>query len=223
MSLSVHNICYRYPNHNKEILKGVSASFSPGIITTISGNNGCGKTTLVKIIIGMLNPTSGQVLLYGEDLSSWSIAQRGRKVGCVMQNPSNQIIGLTVREEMSYGLRNQGLSDEEINQKIHQYLTYFELGDYMDTFPLHLSLGERQRLMLAAFLAMEPSYIILDEPTASLDGYRKKLLGNYLKKTSDKGCGIILVSHDLSFIDTYGEKKLTLSNGILVPGKGNGS
>ena len=218
MSFAVNRIFYRYPGTQDHILRGASAEFLPGVITAISGRNGCGKTTLVKILIGMLKPASGCVTLDGEDLSRKTIAQRGKKIGCVMQNPGSQMIGLTVREEVLYGLRNQGLPESEAEEKMKLYLDYFELSQRTEQYPLHLSLGEQQRLMLAAFLAMEPSYIILDEPTSALDGQRKKLLGSFLKKSCQKGCGIILISHDRHFVAEYGDRSLILDSGVLRDG-----
>jgi energy-coupling factor transporter ATP-binding protein EcfA2 len=218
MSLTVKDIYYRYPGADEDVLKGVSAEFAPGSVTAVLGKNGCGKTTLVKILIGMLKPESGAVLLHGEDLSLKTVAQRGRKIGCVMQNPGSQMIGLTVREEMAYGLRNQGLAEPEIENKIMNYLDYFELSHCIDQYPLHLSLGEQQRLMLAVFLALEPSYIVLDEPTSALDGQRKSLLGSFLKKSCEKDCGIILISHDQSFVMKYGDRDLILDFGVIRSG-----
>lgn len=220
MSLTVKDVYFRYPGAGGYVLEGVSAEFAPGSVTAVLGKNGCGKTTLVKILIGMLKPESGAVLLDGGDLSLKTIAQRGRRIGCVMQNPGSQMIGLTVREELSYGLRNQGFSETEIENKIKNYLDYFELGQGIDQYPLHLSLGEQQRLMLAAFLALEPDYIVLDEPTSALDGQRKRLLGAFLKKSCEKGCGIILISHDRSFVKEYGDRNLILDSGVIRSGAG---
>lgn len=182
------------------ILQDFSAEFPVGEITAVTGKNGTGKTTLAKLIVGILKPQSGKILVDGENISGESLAQRGMRIGYVMQNPERQIFSETVVEEMRYGLKNLNLPEEEIQGRVDAYLEFFGLSHHKESFPFILSHGEKQRLVLAAILAMKPKYLILDEPTASLDQKRKTVLGEYLKKMD---CGIIVISHDKAFINTY--------------------
>ncbi len=215
MDLILENLVYSYPGSRQAILRGLSAKFSCGAITALTGLNGCGKTTLVKNIVGILRPKSGRILLGGSDLTSLSIARIGRKIGCLLQNPSCQLFSPTVEEEIAYGLNNQGLSRALVRKKTDYYLDYFQLSPYRGRFPFHLSRGEKQRLVLAAVLAMEPDYVLLDEPTASLDAYWRKNLGKYLRKIQKDGCGVILVSHDSDFVEEYAGVELIMEQGVI--------
>lgn len=200
MSLVVKNLSFRYKKDSRLILNNFSAEFPKDQITAVMGKNGTGKTTLARVITGILKPEQGEVFLDGERINDCTLAQRGRKIGYVMQNPQRQIFASTVEEEMRYGLENLGLEEEEIQKRVTEYLQFFEIDQYRNTFPFTLSFGEKQRLVLAAILAMQPEYLILDEPTASLDYKRKDRLGQYLQKLD---CGIIIISHDAGFIEKY--------------------
>jgi energy-coupling factor transport system ATP-binding protein len=144
-----------------------------------------------------------------------SLAEIGRQVACVFQNPAQQVFCTTVEEEVAFGLKNMGLDREEIETRISSYLEYFELTEYRKTFPQSLSQGEKQRLMLAAVLAMHPRFLILDEPTTGLDIYRRKLLGDYLLRIREDGYGVIIISHQFKFIDTYADRVLHLEEGQI--------
>lgn len=133
-------------------------------------------------------------------------------IGYVMQNPARQIFSATVEEEMRYGLENLGLSEDEIQSRTDIYLDHFGLDDKRQAFPFRLSHGEKQRLVLAAVLAMKPEYLILDEPTASLDLKRRRILGQLLQSLD---CGVMVISHDDEFIRSFCDEKVTMvsSNG----------
>lgn len=214
MSLDVKNITFRYGKKEPAVLEAFSAVFEKGVITAVLGPNGAGKTTLSKIIMGILTPERGSLLLDGCDMKGWSLAERGKKIGYVMQNPDRQLFSLTVWEEMEYGLVNQGLKGDPLKEKCRRFLELFDLTGYEESFPFHLSHGEKQRLVLAAVLAMEPEYLILDEPTSSLDQKRRARLGQYLRTAQEElGCGILLISHDQRFVDQYAQKQIQLGGG----------
>ncbi|MDO4545317.1 MAG: ABC transporter ATP-binding protein [Bacillota bacterium] len=203
MSLKVEHISFGYKGRSKadgtkQVLQDFSAEFPAGKITALTGNNGAGKTTLARIIMGILKQDQGHILLDGEPIDQLTMAQRGMRIGYVMQNPARQIFSVTVEEEMQYGLRNLSLPEEEIARRTTEYLQLFGLEQYRESFPVLLRHGETQRLVLAAILAMKPGYLILDEPTASLDLKRRKTLGDFLKQLD---CGIIIISHDQTFIE----------------------
>ena len=202
MGLCIKNISFSYKNTEKKILDHFSADFPRDKITALTGGNGAGKTTLANIIMGILKPDEGSILLDDVEIQNDTLAQRGRKIGYVMQNPAKQIFSATVQEEMEFGLKNLGLEETEIKERSAKYLEYFGLTHHKDSFPFSLSHGEKQRLVLAAILAMRPEYLILDEPTANLDFKNRKRLGEYLQGLD---CGIIIISHDKTFIDEYCE------------------
>jgi len=214
--LSVDNVTYKYKNAKAPVLEDVSAVFSKGDISAVTGPNGSGKTTLAKVIMGILKPQEGRVTISSgdgvTDISSLSLAETGRKIGYVMQDPARQMFSTTVREEMEYGLRNMGLDEKETEARKKRFLSYFDMEGYEETFPFSLSQGEKQRLVLAAVLAMEPEWLILDEPTASLDVRRKRMLGEYLLKIkNDLGSGIIIISHDASFVRRYAQAEIKMT------------
>lgn len=200
MSLEVKDITFRYQKDNKLILDHFSAEFPDNEITAVTGKNGTGKTTLARIVTGILKPEQGDIIVDGTKINDYTLAERGRMIGYVMQNPQRQIFASTVEAEIRYGLVNLGLTEEEIQKRVDEYLSFFEIEQYRETFPFSLSFGEKQRLVLAAILAMKPQYLILDEPTASLDYKRKERLGQYLENIN---CGIIVISHDSGFVDKY--------------------
>ncbi len=223
MSLTVSNVTFSYKKTTKPVLKDFSAEFHSGRITALTGENGCGKTTLAKVIMGILKPYEGRIMLAEEgesdrangpketDLSGLSLAETGRKIGYVMQNPARQIFSTSVSEEIRYGLKNMGFTEDEINFRATEFLRYFDIEKYADTFPFFLSQGEKQRLVLASVMVMEPAWLILDEPTASLDSKRKILLGDYLTKIrKDKNCGIIVITHDREFAKKYADSEIRM-------------
>ncbi len=211
MSLEVKNVTFRYGKKEPAVLEAFSAAFQKGKITAVLGANGTGKTTLGKLIMGILTPEEGETLLEGENMEGFSLAQRGRNIGYVMQNPARQIFSVAVREEVEYGLSNLGLCEEEIQERREDFLKLFDLQGLEEAFPFHLSHGEKQRLVLAAVLAMEPGYLVLDEPTTGLDRQRKEMLKGYLKKVcEEKHCGILIISHDWEFVESCAHEKLFL-------------
>ncbi|MDR0886029.1 MAG: energy-coupling factor ABC transporter ATP-binding protein [Clostridiales Family XIII bacterium] len=206
-----HSAKNRQPPAVTPIISNFSESFEPARITAITGANGCGKTTLSKLLVGILQPQFGKVTMDGTDISSMSLSQIGRQIGLVMQNPSRQLFCTSVADEMEFGLKNIGIDDAEINRRKQYYLAYFGLRDYEDQFPFELSTGEKQRLIIAAIVAMKPKYLILDEPTSSLDISRRAELGKLLRRLKDdEGMGILLISHDARFVSTYADEEVCL-------------
>lgn len=200
MSLEAKDIVFKYKGSDNYVLNNFSASFEYGKVTAVAGNNGTGKTTLARVIMGILKPDSGEVILDGKCINDLSLAERGKRIGYVMQNPSRQIFSETVEEEVKYGLHNLRLSEEEIEKRVDYYLNCFGIADRRSDFPFAMSHGEKQRLVLAAIMAMKPEYLILDEPTASLDMKNKAALGELLNKMD---CGVVIISHDSEFVDRY--------------------
>ncbi len=213
--ISVEAVGFRYPRAPEPVFHGLSASFSAGGITAITGPNGCGKTTLVKLVTGVERPTAGHIAIDGERTEGLSLARIGRLAGCVLQNPSRQLFCTSVAEEVAFGLREMRLPEEEVEERARRALHAFGLLELSQQLPATLSHGQKQRLMLAAVLALRPPYLVLDEPTTGLDLVRRRELGERLKRLAhEDGCGIVLVSHERRFVSRYADEELAL------PGRG---
>ena len=208
--ISLERVSFRYPKTRRDILTDLSCTFAPGERVAVTGPNGCGKTTLVRLLTGILRPTAGKILLDGTDAASLELWGIGRIIGCVFQDPSRQLFCATVREEIEYGLRNLTLPEEEIAARTARYLAFFRLEHLEGAFPGTLSQGEKQRVLLAAVLAMGTRYVLLDEPTASLDMRAREELGGLLTDVAAAGSGVIFVSHERAFIEKYADRELVL-------------
>jgi energy-coupling factor transport system ATP-binding protein len=214
MALTAEDIRYTYKGQTAPVLTGISASFPQGRITAVTGKNGSGKTTFAKLLVGILKPTAGTIRIDGKPTDKMTLTEIGRQIGFVMQDPSRQLFTTSVKEEIDYGLKNLSLPPEEIESRRKEYLTYFGLERYDDKFPFALSTGEKQRLILAAILAMKPGYLILDEPTSALDKGRRQTLGAYLTEIKEtQNVGIILISHDEQFIEKYADARIDIESG----------
>jgi energy-coupling factor transport system ATP-binding protein len=165
----------------REVLKGISMRIEPGEAIAIMGANGSGKSTLVKCCNGLLLPGAGRVLVDGLDVAQESqLPAIRRLVGMIFQNPDNQIVSTTVEREIAFGLENLGLPYEEMHVRVDEMLGRFDLQAYRLKSPHYLSGGEKQRLALAAVLAMQPKYLILDEPTSLLDPQHRQQITDLL-------------------------------------------
>ena len=210
--ISIENVTFKYPLADTSILSGFSAQFERGEIVAITGKNGSGKTTLTKLLVGVLRPLAGSISIDGSDIFTMDLFEIGQRVGYVFQNPNRQLFCDSVYNEVTYGLRNQGLDESLIAQKAGSYLEYFDLAGYREIYPGKLSLGEKQRLALAAVLALGTNYLVLDEPTTGLDANRRDELGEMLiKLRKEFNCGVIFVSHEAGFITRYADRELVMT------------
>ena len=209
--LRLEAVSFHYPKCETNIINELSCEFNPGEWVAITGRNGCGKTTLVKLLTGVLRPSAGRIVLDGKDLSGLDLFGIGQHIGCVFQDPSRQLFCRTVTEEISYGLRNLALAESEIQERVEHYLKLFDLEDLAQSFPGNLSQGEQQRVVLAAVMALGTRYLLLDEPTSSLDMPTREKLGESLEALVQAGCGVIVVSHERAFIQRWAQRELVLS------------
>ncbi len=214
--IELRDVTFFYPQEKKPVLSEVNLTIEKKGITALSGSNGSGKTTLTKVMIGVCKPCKGDVYLDGRSIKDYTLAEIGRRIGYVFQNPEMQLFCSTVAEEVGFGLSNRGCAPESVKGKVDFYLDYFDLTAYKNTFPLHLSQGEKQRIAIAAVLANEADFLILDEPTTGLDDCRKKRLEDYLKKTALLGKGVLLISHDESFVNSLAQKVVTIEKGQII-------
>lgn len=194
----------------------MSAEFFLEDFTAIVGPNGSGKTTLGKLMAGIFKPQKGSVLIDEEDSRQISLGAIGKKVGYLFQNPERQIFAPRVYEELAFPLELKGLDKAIIGEKVKEALTTFNLNHLSNAFPFTLSQGEKQRLALAALLINEPQFLILDEPTTSLDIERKKVLSDILEALKNKGVGIVAISHDVEFIKKHATRIIEMDGGEII-------
>ncbi|MEF9934416.1 MAG: energy-coupling factor transporter ATPase [Clostridium sp.] len=197
--LSTENVFFSYSNGESEkiVLKDVNVTINKGEFVVILGHNGSGKSTLAKHFNGILIPKDGNVFVDSyntrneEDI--WNIRQNA---GMVFQNPDNQIVATIVEEDVAFGPENLGVSPDEIRQRVDDALNTVNMLEYKEHGPHLLSGGQKQRVAIAGVLAMKPSCIILDEPTAMLDpSGRAEVISTIKKLNAEEGITIVLITH----------------------------
>lgn len=204
------SFCYTAANW---ILKQVNLEIDNGSCTFVVGPNGGGKTTLGKLMAGILKPTCGDVYLDQDNTKNLELYQVGTKVGYLFQEPERQIFAATVRDELAFAMDLQGMEKGEINRRVEAALEQFQLKEVEHAFPFQLSRGEKQRLALAAILMNQPSFLILDEPTTGLDVERKKILSGVIRQLKEQGIGMVIISHDEKFIQNHADRILRVAGG----------
>ena len=212
----VQNLTYCYGD--VLALSGVNLTIRKGEFVAIVGENGSGKTTLVKHFNRLLLPTSGDVIVNRKNTKECSIAALACDVGLVFQNPDHMFFADTVREEVAYGVKNLGI--ENGNALIDSALRDAGLTDSADLYPRWLSRGERQRLGIACIVAMQPSVIVLDEPTTGLDGCEALLVIDILKKLQEKGHTIIIITHNRDIAEHCADRIITMESGKIISDTG---
>ena len=195
-------------------LEDVSFSVEAGDFVGIIGSTGSGKSTLISHFNGLLKPTSGKILVDGEDI--WADPSQIRKfrflVGMVMQYPEYQLFEETVYKDIAFGPKNMGLSEQEIDRRVHRAAEFCGLpADYLNRSPFELSGGQKRRVAIAGVLAMEPRILVLDEPAAGLDPEgRDTILSQIRQYHKDTGTTVLLVSHSMEDIARYANRVLVM-------------
>lgn len=202
---------------SKVLFEDLNLSISQGEVVCLSGANGIGKTTLSKLIIGMIKPDSGQITLDGKDIKKYKLHEISREVGYLFQNTNIQLFNRTVRDELlfasSYGVTIQGDVESRFNEVYH----LLDLEKTGNTPIVHLSQGEKQRVAIGTILMNQTKFIILDEPTVSLDEIRKNQLIQLMKQLNEQGIGLLVISHDIDFIrELDGRHLIMKSGGVIV-------
>jgi energy-coupling factor transport system ATP-binding protein len=215
------NVSFNYPE-GPTVLNDVSLSIRQGDIIAVLGPNGAGKTTLVKHAIGLLRPTKGDVLLDGVDSKDMTVATMARTVGYIFQSPRHMLFAPSVREELAFGPRNMGFSEQEIIENTEQALEVVNLSTEADRSPLALSFGQQKRVSIASILAMHSAILVMDEPTAGQDyanymNFMDSVVG--LRVGEEKPysfSAIVFITHDVDLAVSYANRVVLMSDGQIV-------
>ena len=226
MSLEVKHLTHTYSAGSAfqaTAVHDVSLTIEDGEFVCIVGHTGSGKSTLVQHLNGLLKPTSGQVLVDGEDMNGENVDRRRirQKVGLVFQYPEYQLFEETVYKDIAFGPANQGKTGDELDHAVREAAKLVGIrDDQLEKSPFELSGGQKRRVALAGVLAMEPEVLVLDEPTAGLDpAGRENLMANIRDYHRNKGKTIILVSHSMDEIARNVDRILVLKNAhVLMQG-----
>lgn len=210
--LEVKNLKFGYGGI--EVLKGISLTVMPGEVISILGHNGCGKTTMLKNIIGLLKPPEkGMILLDGRDVKDMPVDEAARTAGFLFQNPDTMLFAETAFEEVMFGPTNLGLADAK--ERSLKALEEVGLLQKKDEYPRYLGNGEKLRLCVASILAMGPKLIILDEPTTGLDDNETVRLMEVVLKLKAEGVAIIIVTHDMNLVARHMDRVIVVSEGRI--------
>ena len=201
--------------HYKNDLPGcedINLEIYKGDFLSIIGLNGTGKSTLAKLLIGLLKPSKGEIKVFNQTLNKKNLTKIRTQVGFLFQNPDYQIFASTVEEEVGFSLKLRGEQNEVIEQTIDQCLEFVGLLDYKKLHPHRLSRGQRQLLALASILVSDPLFIIADEPTSGLDETQASMIMDKLLELSKHGKTILLITHDLNLAKDYSNRLVALHN-----------
>lgn len=223
MSVELKDVTYTYSPgtaYEMHALEHVSMEIPDGQFVGVIGHTGSGKSTLVQHFNGLIRPTSGHVYYNGEDIwqEGYDLRALRSHVGLVFQYPEHQLFETDVLTDVCFGPKNQGLSPEECKERAREALSHVGLGEeYYEKSPFELSGGQKRRVAIAGVLAMNPSFLILDEPTAGLDPKgRDEILDQLALLHETRGISVLLVSHSMEDIARYVERIIVMNKGHAV-------
>lgn len=212
--IDVKNLSFRYKESQEYYdVKDITFHVKRGEWLSIVGHNGSGKSTTVRLIDGLLEAESGEIVIDGQRLTEENVWNIRRQIGMVFQNPDNQFVGATVEDDVAFGLENQGLSRQEMKKRVEEALDLVGMLDFKKREPARLSGGQKQRVAIAGVVALRPAILILDEATSMLDPEgRRELIETVKEIRKDYDMTVISITHDL--------EEVAMSDRVLVMKKG---
>ena len=212
--IDVKNLSFRYKESQEYYdVKDITFHVKRGEWLSIVGHNGSGKSTTVRLIDGLFEAESGEIVINGQQLTEETVWSIRRQIGMVFQNPDNQFVGATVEDDVAFGLENQGLSRQEMKKRVEEALDLVGMLDFKKREPARLSGGQKQRVAIAGVVALRPAILILDEATSMLDPEgRRELIETVQGIRKDYDMTIISITHDL--------EEVAMSDRVLVMKKG---
>lgn len=215
--IETRDITYHYPD-GTEALNKVNFKAHEGKIVALLGPNGAGKSTLFLHFNGILRPTSGNILLNGEEIQydKKNLMKVRENVGIVFQNPDDQLFAPTVVEDVAFGPMNMGLTKEEVEKRVDEALERVGMIEFKKKAPHHLSGGQKKRVAIAGILAMKPKIMVLDEPTSGLDPKGASQILRILYDLNKEGMTIIISTHDVDLVPLYAYEVYIISDGTII-------
>ena len=213
--IDVKNLSFRYKESQEYYdVKDITFHVKRGEWLSIVGHNGSGKSTTVRLIDGLLEAESGEIVIDGQRLTEENVWNIRRQIGMVFQNPDNQFVGATVEDDVAFGLENQGLSRPEMKKRVEEALDLVGMLDFKKREPARLSGGQKQRVAIAGVVALRPAILILDEATSMLDPEgRRELIETVKGIRKDYDMTVISITHDL--------EEVAMSDRVLIMKKGS--
>lgn len=214
-AIQAKQISYTYPE-GTQALNQINLEVEPGQFVALLASNGSGKTTLLKVLLGMLKPQKGTVKFFGENLAKISQEDLYQKVGMVFQNPQDQLFAPTVGEDVAFGPRNLNLAENEIECRVNESLNDVAAIELRNRAIHHLSFGQQKRAAIAGVLAMCPSILLLDEPTASLDPAGEWMMMRLLHRLNvERSITIVMATHSVDMLPLFAHRIVVLHQGTI--------
>lgn len=211
----VDSLSFNYPN-GVEAIKKISLIIHPGEIIAIMGRNGAGKSTFMKLLNGLLTPSSGTVFVDGIVTTSYKSSDLTRKIGVMFQNPEHQLFCMTVEDEIDFSLKNLNLNKKDFQHYKDEIVKKLDLKEFMSKSPFNLSGGERKKISIASILCRRPDYLIFDEPTLGADKKQRRILRQIIENEKKEGKTIIIITHDTDFAFTLVDRILVFESGRIL-------
>ncbi|MDP4190881.1 MAG: energy-coupling factor transporter ATPase [Bacteroidota bacterium] len=201
---------------SKIALRNINLEIHKGEFVALIGKNGAGKTTFSKHLNGLLRPSFGDVFINGRNIKTVSTSELSKEVGYVFQNPDHQIFSSTLWDEVEYGLKNLGISENDRKTRVMEALKFVGLEELKERHPFTLGKGERQKLAVATILAMETEILVIDEPTTGQDWEGTKRMMTMMEKLHKRGHTILAITHNMRLAAEYANRVIVFANGQIV-------
>lgn len=217
-AIKVNNLKYVYPD-GTAALNGVSLKILPGKRVALLGANGSGKTTLIYHFNGLFLPQTGSVHILGCEVNKKALPHIRRQVGLLFDSPDNQLLSTTVFNDVAFGPRNLNMKEDAVRDTANRIMSMVNITELQDKAPFNISLGQKKKVAIAGLLAMSPRIFVFDEPFSGLDPLSARQVAAIMQTLNDKGCTMVISTHDVDMAYSWADQVIILNNGDLL---GNG-
>jgi len=217
--IKLEDVVFSYNNSSPQQAKAlnhVSLMVYAGEFVALLGRNGAGKSTMIRQMIGLLQPDSGKIIVLNNDMATTPTHEIARKVGFCFQNPNHQIVSFNVKDEIIFGLKAHNVDPQEFESRIHDSLEFVNMLDYIDAEVFDLGKGQKQRLALASVLSLRPEILIVDEPTTGQDPRMAAEIFDILERLNETGTTILIITHNVELAATYARRAVVLREGGII-------